>query len=293
MATSSELEERIEKCQRLLEADPNSQIFAALAEAYRKKGDLDLAFRICKNGLKVHNNYGSAHVVMAKINLDRGLYDWAEIEAKRASELDGKTRTIELLLAEIYIYKGEFKQAIKILKDLHSKDIDNPQIKKLLEIAQRIPEEQKAESESVHFESGHIEVTEVARPGDSPVAILPKGVDLKGVMEEALSVKGVRGALLVSDEGLVADSRWQLKSDVNECGAVMSEVWKSLSGQELSKAFGDASNVLIESSDLIFYLVKSYNGVLVFVAGPTTNLGTFRLKIEGLMENLTQTVGGV
>ncbi len=105
MAAFTELDERIEKCQRLLEADPNSQIFAALAEACRKKGDLDLAFRICKNGLKVHNNYGSAHVVMAKINLDRGLYDWAEIEAKRASELDGKTRTIDLLLAEIYIYK--------------------------------------------------------------------------------------------------------------------------------------------------------------------------------------------
>jgi predicted regulator of Ras-like GTPase activity (Roadblock/LC7/MglB family) len=230
---------------------------------------------------------------MAKINLDRGLYDWAEIEAKRASELDGKTRTIGLLLAEIYIYKGEFRQAIKILKDLHSKDIDNPQIKKLLEIAQRIPEEQNTESRTVQAESGRIEVTEVARPGDSPIEIVDRSVDLKGVMEEALTVKGVRGSLLVSNEGLVAESRWQLKSDVNECGAVMSEIWKSLSGQTLSKAFGNANNVLIESSDLIFYLVKSHNGVLVFVAGPTTNLGTFRLKIEGLMENLTLTVGGV
>ena len=293
MATTSELEERIEKCQRLMEADPNSQIFAALAEAYRKKGDLDLAFRICKNGLKVHNNYGSAHVVMAKINLDRGLYDWAEIEAKRATELDGKTRTIGLLLAEIYIYKGDFRQAIKILKELHSKDIDNPQIKKLLEIAQRIPEEQKAQSGAIQVESGRIEVTEVARPGDSPIAIGPVGLDLKGLMEEALAVKGIRGALLVSNEGLVAESRWQLKCDVNECGAVMSEIWKSLSGQTLSDAFGKANNVLIESSDLMFYLVKSHNGVLVFAAGPTMNLGTFRLKIEGLLENLTLTVGGV
>ena len=53
MATTSELDDRIEKCQRLLDADPNSQIFAALAEAYRKKGELDLAFRICKNGFKL------------------------------------------------------------------------------------------------------------------------------------------------------------------------------------------------------------------------------------------------
>ncbi len=293
MATFSELDERIEKCQRLLDADPNSQIFAALAEACRKKGDLDLAFRICKNGLKVHNNYGSAHIVMAKINLDRGLYDWAEIEAKRASELDGKTRTIDLLLAEIYIYKGDFKQAVKILRDLHSKDIDNPQVKKLLEIAQRIPEEQMAESNAVPLEHERIEVTEVARPGDSPIASLSKCMDLKGVMEEALAIKGVRGALLVSNDGLVADSRWQLKSDVNECGAVMSEIWQVVTGQELNKVYGNVSNVLIESSDLIFYLVKSDKGILVFIASPTTSLGTFRLKIEGLIENLAQPAGAI
>ena len=293
MATSSELDERIEKCQRLLDADPNSQIFAALAEAYRKKGDLDLAFRICKNGLKVHNNYGSAHVVMAKINLDRGLYDWAEVEAKRAVELDGRTRTIELLLAEIYIYKGEFKKAIKILKELHSKDIDNPQIKKLLEIAQKIPEEQQSSIDTVESGSQRIEITEVARPGDSPMAVAPAAVDVKGIIDQAVAIKGVRGVLSVSNDGLVSESQWQLKSDVNECGAVMSEVWKSISGEALNKAFGNVINILIESSDLIFYLVKGPDGVLVFVAGPTTNLGTFRLKIEGLMENLLQSVGSV
>jgi len=293
MATTSEIDERIEKCQRLMETDPNSQIFAALAEAYRKKGDLDLAFRICKNGLKVHDNYGSAHIVMAKINLDRGLYDWAEMEAKRASELDGKTRTIALLLSEIYIYKGEFKQAIKILKDLHSKDIDNQQIKKLLEIAQRIPEEQMSSSRAVQPEPERIEITEMTHPGDGPQALAAKSLDIKGVLEEALSVKGMRGAILVSNEGLVAESQWQLKTDVNEYGAIMSEIWKSISGQTMSEAFGAAKNVLIESTDMIFYLVKCYKGILVFMAGPATNLGTFRLKIECLMDNSALKTGSV
>jgi predicted regulator of Ras-like GTPase activity (Roadblock/LC7/MglB family) len=138
-----------------------------------------------------------------------------------------------------------------------------------------------------------IEITEVARPNDSPAAIVSKTVDIKGLMQEAVVIKGVRGAMLVSHDGLVADSRWQLQSDVNECGAVMWEVWKSLSGQFLSKSFGNVNNLLIESSDLIFYLVKNSDGVLIFVAGPTTNLGTFRLKIEGLTENLLQPVGSV
>ena len=68
MIDLDEIEDRIAKCNKLLDANPNSQIFAALAEAYRKKGELDKAFRICQGGLRIHPSYGSAHVVMAKIN---------------------------------------------------------------------------------------------------------------------------------------------------------------------------------------------------------------------------------
>ena len=103
MASLLELDDRISKCEKILDSDPNSQIFAALADAYRKKGDLEKSFRTCQNGLRIHPSYGSAHVIMAKVNLDRGLYDWAEIEAEKAVEIDGRTRSIELLLAEIYI----------------------------------------------------------------------------------------------------------------------------------------------------------------------------------------------
>jgi tetratricopeptide (TPR) repeat protein len=122
MTVSSEINDRIEKCQKIMESDPNSQIFAALADAHRKKGELDKAFRICQNGLKIHPSYGAAHLVMAKINMDRGLYDWAEAEIKKAIELDGSSRSIDILLSEILIYKGEFVEAVKLLKKLHQSD---------------------------------------------------------------------------------------------------------------------------------------------------------------------------
>ena len=85
MISSQNIEDRIRKCHKIMDDDPNSQIFAALADAYRKKGDMDQAFKICQNGLKIHPSYASAHIVMAKINLDRGLYDWAGIEAQKAA----------------------------------------------------------------------------------------------------------------------------------------------------------------------------------------------------------------
>ena len=294
MATVSELDDRIEKCQRILDSDPNSQIFAALAEAYRKKGDLDLAFKVCKNGLKVHDDYGSAHVVMSKINLDRGQYDWAEIEAKRAADLDGRTRSVELLLSEIYIYKGEFSQAIKLLKELRSRDPENPQIQKLLEIAQKIPEEQNAYLDETIVSEGPS-----GSSSDSPSGIdeteteTSKPFELHDILTGALAIKGLKGAMLVSQDGLVADSEWRSPLEVNDCGAVLSEIWKMLSSELVNNSFGNVQNVLIEAAESTFYINQNSKGIFIFVAGKKANLGNVRMKIEGLMSNYAKTAGAI
>lgn len=294
MATVSELDDRIEKCQRILDSDPNSQIFAALAEAYRKKGDLELAFKVCKNGLKVHDDYGSAHVVMSKINLDRGQYDWAEIEAKRAADLDGRTRSVELLLSEIYIYKGEFSQAIKLLKELSSRDPENPQIQKLLEIAQKIPEEQNAYLDETIITGGPSGSSSVSPSGvDETETETSKPFELHDILTEALTIKGLQGAMLVSQDGLVADSEWRSHLEVNDCGAVLSEIWKMLSSELVNNSFGSVQNVLIEAAESTFYINQNSKGIFIFVAGKKANLGTVRMKIEGLMSNYAKTAGAI
>ncbi|MCH9023725.1 MAG: tetratricopeptide repeat protein [candidate division Zixibacteria bacterium] len=294
MATVSELDDRIEKCQRILDSDPNSQIFAALAEAYRKKGDLDLAFKVCKNGLKVHDDYGSAHVVMSKINLDRGQYDWAEIEAKRAADLDGRTRSVELLLSEIYIYKGEFSQAIKLLKELRSRDPENPQIQKLLEIAQKIPEEQNAYLDETIITGGPSGSSSASQSGVDDTEIeASKPFELHDILTEALTIKGLKGAMLVSQDGLVADSEWRSSLEVNDCGAVLSEIWKMLRSELVNNSFGSVQNVLIEAAESTFYINQNSKGIFIFVAGKKANLGTVRMKIEGLMSNYAKTAGAI
>ncbi|MCH7690176.1 MAG: hypothetical protein IIA17_03915 [candidate division Zixibacteria bacterium] len=294
MATVSELDDRIEKCQRILDSDPNSQIFAALAEAHRKKGDLDLAFRVCKNGLKVHDDYGSAHVVMSKINLDRGQYDWAEIEAKRAADLDGRTRSVELLLSEIYIYKGEFSHAIKLLKELLSRDPENPQIQKLLEIAQKIPEEQNAYlDETIITGAPSGSSSDSADAIDETKTETAKPFELHDILTEALTIKGLKGAMLVSQDGLVADSEWRSPLEVNDCGAVLSEIWKMLSSELVNNSFGNVQNVLIEAAESTFYINQNSKGIFIFVAGKKANLGNVRMRIDGLMSNYAKTAGAI
>ena len=286
MASATEIDDRISKCERILVQDPNSQIFAALADSHRKKGEFERAFRICQNGLKVHPSYGAAHVIMSKINLDRGLYDWAEIEAKRAAELDGRTRTIEMLLSEIYIYKGEFASAIKLLKRLHESDPNNAQIKKLLDIARKLPQEQsvtvQAAEPTVVMKSGATK-TKGAPESEEANKLDALNIDPRSIVERAVEISGVDGALFTNLEGLVVESKWRLELDPAACGASMTEVGNDLNEELLKSSFGKIRAMLVETEGPLFYMFAVRDGVFLIVGSQGTNLGALRMNVEKLI----------
>lgn len=284
----AEIDDRIDKCQRILELDPNSQIFAALAEGYRKRGDLERAFRICQNGLRIHPSYGSAHVVMAKINLDRGLYDWAEVEIKKAIEIEGNSRAIELLLAEIYMYKGEFNSAVKLLRKLHQGDPGNGQIKKLLDIALKLPEEQAMIMESQGGMKKMVKeaspAVQVDSPNPDPVFQTGSVYTATNIIQKAVALPDMDGALFINLEGLVAEQEWGVSIDAATCGATMAEVSNTLSTELMKASFGRVNTLLIETGNPVFYLVRVVNGMFLFVANNKINLGTMRMRIASLIE---------
>ncbi len=283
MVTASALDERVEKCQKILDEAPNSQIFAALADAYRKKGELEKAFRICQNGLRIHPSYGTAHVIMAKINLDRGLYDWAEIEADKAAEIDGRTRSTELLLAEIHIYKGEFNAAIKLLERLHQSEPDHPQIKKLLGIARRLPQEQAALVGGLGSPEQPAKGITIQPKSETIPAKVAVKLSAKEVLEGSIAIPGVNGVLFINPEGLVVESEWALKMDPNACSAAMGEIDQELGRELLKSSLGRVRRVLIETVGPTFYLVRVTNGIFLVAANSSANLGTLRMKIENLL----------
>lgn len=282
MASLPELDDRITKCEKILDSDPNSQIFAALADAYRKKGDLEKSFRICQNGLRIHPSYSSAHVVMAKVNLDRGLYDWAEIEAEKAVEIDGRTRSIELLLAEIYIYKGEFNAAIKLLKKLHEADPDHAQIKKLLEIACKLPEELAVLSGGTVVDD-EPEQSDRSVTAEIAVGQEPERISAKELVERSIAIPGIDGALFLNFEGLVVESEWSLEMDRATCAATLGDIGNVVDRQLIKNSFGGLRTVLIETEEPTFYLVRVADGVFLFAANSSAILGTLRMRIENLL----------
>jgi len=129
--------ERIEKCRQILDANPESQIFAALAEAHRKLGDLKSALDTCNDGLRKHPHYGSAYLVLAKIARDQKRYFDAEKAAQKAIELEGRTRSAEILLSDIYLQTGNFRGAESILNRLAKADPGNTSVQRLLQLAQK------------------------------------------------------------------------------------------------------------------------------------------------------------
>lgn len=277
MTATVEIDDRIEKCQKLLDGDPNSQIFAALAEAYRKRGELDKAFRICQSGLKVHPSYASAHVVMAKINLDRGLYDWAEAEVRKAIEIEGATRVTELLLAEVQLYRGDFDAATRLLRKLASADPGNGHIQKLLDIAKKLPAEQAKAASA----SGRAPVAPAAEDLPRPVNLT---MSAKEILEQAMSIPHMSGGLFVNNEGLVTDSEWSLQLDPTVCSATLAEVHQFLTQELVRASFGKVQTLLIETGDPVFYLVRVVRGMFIFQGTSGINLGTLRMRMASLME---------
>ena len=70
---------RIDDLRRRLEKEPQSRLFAQLAEELRKDGDLHGAIRVARDGLEKHPAY-----VSARMTLGRALQDSGEIAGARA-----------------------------------------------------------------------------------------------------------------------------------------------------------------------------------------------------------------
>jgi pentatricopeptide repeat protein len=107
--TTSEINELKKK----LEENPDSLVFAPLADAYRKQGILDEAFNTCKKGLEKHPNYTSARVVLGRIYLAQEKIEQALVEFKKVLETDPENLMAHSLLGEIYVSRGDHQAAIE------------------------------------------------------------------------------------------------------------------------------------------------------------------------------------
>ena len=271
MPKSVELDERIEKCEEILTQNPDSFIFAALSDAYRKKEELAKAFSICNKGLKLHPDYGPGHLVMAKINMERGMYAEAEKELSLAIQADGRTRTTELLLAQIFMKKGQIKDAKMILEKLKAADPENQMVKDLLN---KLKEE-----------------ADLGRVGFQDMMAkerwqIEKIVDLKDAVDYLKLLPFVLGALVVEQDGLVVQGKLNPQFNREILGAIAVTISKYAKDGMSKIGFGELEQILVEVENFKLWVIKFEKYRFVLCCSAEVNLGALKIRIAELLGHM-------
>ena len=287
ISSRDEIAERIAKCEKILQSNPGSQIFAALAEAYRKKGDPDSAFQVCQKGLKMHPDYGSAHVVMAKINLDKGMYDWAEMEVNKAAKTGANTHAVELLRSEILIYQGKREEAATQLNKMLKKDPSNQQVIELYDIATKKNINKLRHTRIVANPIGNIAVKNVPPPNPTffgsvnrvrePLApVERRPLSATEVLERVAEIEGFVGAVLLDSKNMKTQSHWTGELSEKICIDMSKAILKDLQSGLYDLGFGELSTVLIGSEGAHTYMTKHVDEVFAFFGDGSVNQSRMR-----------------
>jgi predicted regulator of Ras-like GTPase activity (Roadblock/LC7/MglB family) len=206
MISVAELDERIERCLTILADNPHSQVFAALAEAYRRRGEFGRAFSVCKSGLKHHPDYALAHIVMAKLYLHHRMTEEALASLQRAVEIDGPTRATDLLEAELHLMTGDATAAQVVINRLRRGQPNNPVVEELAQQLRNL----RSNATPVRAESATADENEQDSSASPPVRTTAKLViDWTEWAAATGQMRGVTGAVVFDATGQTLASHAQ------------------------------------------------------------------------------------
>lgn len=273
MIDTIELDDRIAKCEKILAADSNSQIFAALADAYRKKGETNRAREICLEGLKIHPNYSSARVVLAKIFISNGDFTGARQELNKAIESSGRSRAIDILEAEIYIRLGKITEAKVILERLYSSDPDDELVLNLMSM---IGEEKAAKKDARYLNEKMSQ---------------KRNYTLSDIVSLLKIMPRVMGVVAVSENGMVLEGRFDGSISKDEIGALSKGIFDLISSGGTKIKLGNIQEVLIETQSSKLWIFNKQRYLLIIFARDDVSMGSLKLRIEELLSKADISIG--
>ena len=117
-----------------LAQDPQSLVFLRLAEALRRKGQLDAALRVALNGLERHPHLADAHDLYARVLTDKHDYERAFDEWDMALRIAPNHTGALKGLAFLYFKVGDLQQAETHLELAKRVEPDDPTITQAIEM---------------------------------------------------------------------------------------------------------------------------------------------------------------
>lgn len=106
------------KYSALYERNPRSRVFAPLAEAHRKLGMVDEAFKILREGIKRHPSYVMGYVVLGHCYFDQQQYELAYNAVRPFVSENLENISLQKLFAQICINLGYLEEALQTFKYL-------------------------------------------------------------------------------------------------------------------------------------------------------------------------------
>jgi tetratricopeptide (TPR) repeat protein len=124
---SEALDQEIRTLQSIFwsERDPDGLSFAALADAFLRKGDLREALDLLTDGTSRHPDYATGHVVATRLYLEQGMHAEAEFAARRVLDLDPENAVALSALVTVLHANGEEDEAAVVRSALVDADPDS------------------------------------------------------------------------------------------------------------------------------------------------------------------------
>jgi tetratricopeptide (TPR) repeat protein len=209
----------IEKLEQRFREKPE-QWFAALADAYRKAGEVERALDVVRAGLEKRPNYTSGHIVLGRCLLDQINDPEASQAFERVLELDAENIIALKALSEIADRQGDRRAARQWLERLLDVDPMNDEARSALETievegvdeeaapAGEVPPEPALVPEEMHREEPRtVEVEQRTVPLSEAATGPMEAVEVEEAIEEEeeLELETPELAAKISDEFPVPD----------------------------------------------------------------------------------------
>jgi predicted regulator of Ras-like GTPase activity (Roadblock/LC7/MglB family) len=107
---------RLDELKRILQRDPTSRQFLALAEEYRRQGKMRDAIITLERGLSIHSSSVAAHVALGKSYQQLERWEDAIRSFQNALKHDRENLVAIRHIADVYLSLGEKLEALKKLK---------------------------------------------------------------------------------------------------------------------------------------------------------------------------------
>lgn len=114
-----------------LSQNPQSLVFARVADGFRKNGEIQQAITMCTQGLANHPDYVTGRVILGRCYLEQEKLKEAVSEFAKAVELDRRNQVALKMIADIYARQGLKEKAGDLYSCLLAMDPDNQSLVKL------------------------------------------------------------------------------------------------------------------------------------------------------------------